>query len=198
MPAAGARSSSGPDAQAEVRYGPRPPRDRAELARLPLPSGFEAETLLVRRAAALAASAHRGQRDKAGADYFEVHLRDVHRRAAGYGADEVERAAALLHDTEEDTNTRLADLLELGFPDEVLLIVSLMTRRADQPDSVYYALLRAHPPALRVKRDADLASNADPERLALIDDVRTASRLAQKYARVRAELSEQAGGRPGS
>jgi len=115
----------------------------------------------------------------------------------GCGADEVKPAAALLHDTEEDPNTRLADLLELG-PDEVVLIVALMTRLADQPTGAHYALLRADPPALRVKRDADLASNASPERLALIDDVTMASRLAEKYASARAELVPQPGGRAGS
>ncbi len=162
---------------------------RAELAVLPVPVGFSGETRLVRRAAALAAYAHGGQTDKAGSDYFESHLRDVYRRTVGYGGDEVERAAALLHDVVEDTQVDLLSLRVFGFPDAVLLIVHLLTKVPGQPDSVYYALIRACPSARRLKRDADVASNADPARLRLITDTATRRRLAAKYAGAYRELS---------
>lgn len=40
----------------------------------------------------------------------------------------IERVAALLHDTLEDTDITFEDLLEVGFPIEVLSIVKLVTR----------------------------------------------------------------------
>src|SRR5690242_8261815 len=84
---------------------------------------------VITRARMLAKAAHRGQKDKAENDYFEGHLTDVHRRAAVYGADADEQAAAWLHDVVEDTAVTEENLLDAGFSPKTVLIVDLMTKR---------------------------------------------------------------------
>ena len=76
------------------------------------------------------------------------------------------------------------NLLDLRFAPTTLLIVHLMTKRAGEPEQVYYARLRACELARRLKLDADVASNSDPARLALLDaPLRT--RLTEKYDKAR-------------
>ena len=140
------------------------------------------------RAHQLAREAHADHVDKAGRGYYEGHLLDVLQRAVAYGADLDGQAAAVLHAIVEDTDVTGQDLLACGFSDETILIVHLMTRREDEPDEVYYARLRAYEPARRLKLDADVASNSDPERLALLEPgVR--QRLTEKYAKAKAMLT---------
>jgi len=144
------------------------------------------------RAHQLAHEAHAGQVDKAGRGYYEGHLLDVLQRAVAYGADLHEQVAAVLHDIVEDTEVTEQDLLACGFSDKTFLIVHLMTRRGDEPDEVYYARLRAYEPARRLKLDADMASNSDPERLALLEPgVR--QRLTEKYAKAKTMLTPISG-----
>jgi len=64
---------------------------------------------LVRSAYEVAASAHEGQLRKSG-DPFITHPLAVARILAGYGLDETTIAAALLHDTVEDTDLTLEDV----------------------------------------------------------------------------------------
>lgn len=149
---------------------------------------LRAEPDVVERARQLARRAHAGQRDKTGADYFEGHLTDVHRRAVGYGAAPAEQAAAWLHDVLEDSSVTEADLLAAGFSPETLLVVHLLTRSEDEPEEVYWARLRPYEPARRLKLDADVASNSDAARLALVEPDRRAA-LEAKYARARAALA---------
>ena len=66
------------------------------------------------------------------------------------------------------------------------LIVLALTRRAGERPEDYAARILATPGALLVK-EADLAHNADPARLAELDGP-TARRLAAKYAAMRALL----------
>ncbi len=144
------------------------------------------------RAHHLAREAHIGRVDKAGRDYYEGHLLDVLRRAMAYGSDLDEQAAALLHDVVEDTGVTEQDLLACGFSDETILIVHLMTRHQSEADEVYYARLRAYEPARRLKLDADVASNSDPERLALLE-LGVRQRLTEKYAKAKTMLTPISG-----
>ena len=70
------------------------------------------------------------------------------------------------------------------------MIVNLLTRDkdTDEPKSAYYERIRQHEPARRVKLLADIASNTDPERLALLPD-QTRIRLTQKYAEATRQLT---------
>lgn len=164
------------------------PFTAAELAALPD---------VVERAWILARAAHEGQKDKAGIDYFTGHLTDVWDRAVHYGVDADDRAAALLHDVVEDTDVTDEDLWACGFADRTLLIVHLMTKRPPEADDVYYARLRAYEPARRLKLDADVASNSDPGRLALVPEPKR-SRLTAKYAKAARALAPATQVAPGT
>ena len=107
---------------------------------------------------------------------------------ADYGGDADEQAAAWLHDVVEDTPVTELDILSAGFSDMTLLMVHLMTKQEDEDPEVYYARLRAYEPARRLKLDADMASNSDPGRLALLDEA-SQNRLTAKYAKGKALLA---------
>ncbi|GIV58107.1 MAG: hypothetical protein KatS3mg042_1020 [Rhodothermaceae bacterium] len=107
----------------------------------------------------LAARAHRGQRDRAGAPYI-LHVLRVMLAMP----DETARMAAVLHDVVEDTACTLDDLRAAGFPEEVVSAVDALTRRPGEPYEAFIRRAAAHPVARRVKR-ADLEDNMDLRRL---------------------------------
>ncbi|MEU4011845.1 HD domain-containing protein [Streptomyces pseudogriseolus] len=133
---------------------------------------------------ATARAAHAGQTDKAGRPYTE-HLRAVADGVRLRGDDE-QIAAAWLHDAVEDDKLSHAWLEEAALTRRTKDIVLAVTKRPGEPPEDYAARILATPGALLVK-EADLAHNADPARLAVLDDA-TRTRLAAKYARMRALL----------
>ncbi|MEN4956984.1 HD domain-containing protein [Stenotrophomonas indicatrix] len=137
----------------------------------------------VAHARALATEAHASQRDKAGRPYIE----HVARVAAAIHDDDAAKAAAWLHDVVEDC-PQFADRVR-DFPQPIHDAVTLLSRQS-APDAVhYYADIRQHPLALKVKL-ADIADNADPQRLRLLDP-ELAGRLQEKYSAALAELGER-------
>lgn len=134
------------------------------------------EDVLMLRARELAIHAHRGQVDKAGNDYYQAHVADV---ACRVGEDRTLRTVAYLHDVVKDTNWSLDALMHVGFGSEIVGAVDAITHRPHEPRDDYYARVKADPLALKVKL-ADIESNTDPERLALLDAV-TRGRLIAKY-----------------
>lgn len=132
---------------------------------------------------ALAAAAHAGQVDKAGAPYVN-HVRAVAAALAGHGEHAV--MAGLLHDIVEDTPMTLGGLRQLGYPDDVVRAVDAVTRR---PGEAYLDLIQraAADPLGRLVKLADNAHNARPDRLAALDPA-VAQRLRAKYAEARAIL----------
>ena len=156
---------------------------------MPIPTALSPdEAALVEQAELIARAAHKGQFDKAGLPYFESHVADVHRRVVAYGGDVNEQIAALLHDVLEDTTVTEDDLCKEGIPQAALVIVRLLTKDKDEPKSVYYEHIRQHEPARRVKVLADIASNTDPDRLALLPN-ETRITLTQKYAEATRHLT---------
>lgn len=143
---------------------------------------------MIHDARQLATRAHRGQTDKAGADYID-HPRRVASGALAHAdpawqAETV--AAAWLHDVLEDTPVT-RDELARRFPAEVVEAVEALTRHDGEPADDYYARVRANPIARAVKH-ADLDDNTDPQRMRLLD-LPTQQRLRQKYARARQALA---------
>jgi (p)ppGpp synthase/HD superfamily hydrolase len=134
---------------------------------------------------AVACAAHAGRTDKAGRPYAE-HLRAVAQGVAARGGDEEQIAAAWLHDAVEDEALSERWLREAALSRRTKEIVLAVTRRAGEPPQAYAARILATPGALLVK-EADLAHNADPARLAVLDED-TRTRLTEKYARMRALL----------
>ncbi|MEU2284632.1 HD domain-containing protein [Streptomyces sp. NPDC013178] len=133
----------------------------------------------------LARTAHEGQTDKAGRPYAE-HLRAVAEGVRSRGGDADQIAAAWLHDAVEDDVLTEAWLRQAALSDRTKAIVLAVTKRAGEAPEAYAARILATPGALLVK-EADLAHNADPARLAVLDAA-TRTRLTEKYTRMRALL----------
>ncbi|GGQ48004.1 HD domain-containing protein [Streptomyces asoensis] len=133
----------------------------------------------------LARAAHEGQTDKAGRPYTE-HLRAVAEGVRARGGDDELIAAAWLHDSVEDDALSATWLREAALTDRTKAVVLAVTKRAGETPQAYAERILATPGALLVK-EADLAHNADPARLAVLD-APTRERLTGKYARMRALL----------
>lgn len=134
----------------------------------------------------IAAEAHRGQRDRAGAPYVLHPLRVMLRMGT-----DAERMAAVLHDVVEDAPWTLDDLRARGFPAEVVEAVDRLTRRAGEPYDEAVERAAAHPVARRVKV-ADLEDNLDLRRLNRLDerDVARLERYLRAWRRLTGERQE--------
>ncbi|MFB7375163.1 HD domain-containing protein [Streptomyces sp. NPDC056222] len=133
----------------------------------------------------LAVAAHEGQTDKAGRPYAE-HLRAVAEGVRARGGSEEQIAAAWLHDSVEDDALSAEWLDSAELPRAVKDMVLALTKRPGEELESYTRRILAVPGALLVK-EADLAHNADPARLAVLDEP-TRARLTVKYATVRGLL----------
>ncbi|MGW0915901.1 HD domain-containing protein [Streptomyces sp. NPDC002784] len=142
-------------------------------------------TLAVSEVEALARAAHEGRTDKAGRPYAE-HLQAVADGVRARGGDDDQIAAAWLHDAVEDDALTERWLHEAPLSRRTKDIVLALTKRAGEAPEAYAGRILATPGALLVK-EADLAHNADPARLAVLDEA-TRVRLTEKYARMRALL----------
>ncbi len=140
-------------------------------------------TEMTKKALKLCFEAHRDQTDKSGLPYVfhPFHL-------AEQMDDEITATVALLHDVVEDTDITLADLKNMGFPDEVLEAVGMMTHDPSVPYLEYAASLRENPVARTVKL-ADLRHNSDLSRLDAVDE--KALRRVEKYKKAIEILEEE-------
>ncbi|WP_149183106.1 HD domain-containing protein [Streptomyces sp. TRM49041] len=139
---------------------------------------------------AIARRAHAGQTDKAGRPYVE-HLRAVAEGVRARGGSDEQIAAAWLHDAIEDDALSPQWLAAAALPQQVKDIVLALTKRPGEDLAAYTARILAVPGA-RLVKEADLAHNADPDRLAVLDEP-TRTRLTTKYAHVRELLGLTSG-----
>ena len=121
-------------------------------------------TDLTKKALKLSFEAHKDQVDKAGMPYVfhPVHL-------AEQMDDETSTVCALLHDVVEDTNTSFDDLIKMGFPNEVISVLKLLTHEDGVPYMDYVKKISLNSTAKKVKI-ADLKHNSDVSRLSVVDD----------------------------
>ncbi|MFJ8827194.1 HD domain-containing protein [Streptomyces sp. NPDC102467] len=133
----------------------------------------------------LARTAHAGQRDKAGRPYAE-HLRAVADGVRARGGTDEQVAAAWLHDAVEDDALTEEWLAGAALPEQTKAVVRALTKRPGEPPETYAARILSTPGA-RLVKEADLAHNADPARLAVLDET-TRARLTRKYATMRTLL----------
>ena len=117
-----------------------------------------------KKAMRLCFEAHRDQTDKAGLPYV-FHPFHV----AEQMPDEKTTVVALLHDVIEDTDYTPEDLRSMGFDEEVLAALALMTHDSDVPYLEYVAKIRENEIARTVKL-ADLRHNSDLTRLDEVDE----------------------------
>lgn len=131
-------------------------------------------TPATKKALKLCFAAHRNQVDKSGLPYVfhPFHL-------AEQMPDEKSTIVALLHDLVEDTDYTFDDLKNMGFAQEVLDALRLLTHDKQVPYLQYVATIRKNPIARMVKL-ADLQHNSDLSRLDVIDE--QALRRKEKYA----------------
>ncbi|WP_327711157.1 HD domain-containing protein [Streptomyces sp. NBC_00464] len=134
---------------------------------------------------AIAREAHAAQRDKAGRPYGE-HLAAVAEGVRARGGSDEQIAAAWLHDAVEDDALSEGWLAGAALPQPVKDMVLAVTKRDGEDLPSYARRILATPGALLIK-EADLAHNADPARLAALDPA-TRTRLTEKYALVRGLL----------
>lgn len=112
-----------------------------------------------KKALKLCYKAHEGQVDRGDLPYVfhPFHL-------AEQMDDEASTVTALLHDVVEDTNYTIGDLRTMGFSEEVIGALSLMTHDDAVPYMDYVRALSYNPIAVKVKL-ADLRHNMDLTRL---------------------------------
>ena len=113
----------------------------------------------IERAIEIAATAHAGQRDKAGQPYIFHPLRVMLRVEGAH-----EQMAAVLHDVVEDTSVTLDNLAQEGFPSEVLRAIAALTKLPGETRLEAAARAAADPVARKVKL-ADNAENMDLSRI---------------------------------
>ena len=137
-------------------------------------------TELTKKAMKLAFAAHKDQVDKSGIPYVfhPIHL-------AEQMESEETAIVALLHDVVEDTEYTLQDIAAMGFPQEALEALALMTHNKAVPYMDYVARLKGNPIARTVKL-ADLRHNSDLTRLDTVDE-KALARI-EKYKKAIAEL----------
>jgi (p)ppGpp synthase/HD superfamily hydrolase len=131
---------------------------------------------MISMARGVAYGAHAGQFDKAGRPYI-LHPQ----RVAGKFTDPMRAVIAWLHDVVEDTQVTLRDLLDAGFPPEVVARVDAMTHRKNEPREDYCRRVLLYPETRDVKLE-DIADNGSEERLRYLPAA-TQERLRAKYAR---------------
>lgn len=139
-------------------------------------------TPMTKKALKLCFEAHRDQTDKSGMPYVfhPFHL-------AEQMTDENTTTVALLHDVVEDTNLTFEDLGNMGFPEQVIDALKLLTHddRVEYMD--YVANIKSNPIAVAVKL-ADLRHNSDTTRLDSVDE--KALKRVEKYAKAIKLLTE--------
>ncbi|MGO9202464.1 MAG: GTP pyrophosphokinase [Limisphaerales bacterium] len=122
----------------------------------------ERELALLERAIGIAVRAHRGQRDRYESPYILHPLRVMGRVETA-----AEKTVAVLHDVAEDTKWTLEDLKGEGFPEEILVALDCLTKRAGEPYEELIGRAAGNPLARRVKV-ADLEDNMDIRRCARV------------------------------
>jgi (p)ppGpp synthase/HD superfamily hydrolase len=111
------------------------------------------------KALSIAAQAHEGQRDKAGAPYILHPLRVMLKMKT-----EDEMIVAVLHDVIEDSDLTIDLLRQEGFASEILDVLECLTRSDDEEYGKFIERIKRNPLAIKVKI-ADLEDNLEVARL---------------------------------
>lgn len=136
-----------------------------------------------KKALKLCFEAHKDQVDKCGMPYVfhPFHLAEQMK-------DEITTVVALLHDVVEDTDFTLDDLRSMGFPEEALEALTLLTHDPAVPYMDYIAAIKRNSIAKKVKL-ADLYHNSNLLRLDTVDE--KALERVQKYHKAIALLERK-------
>ncbi len=130
-------------------------------------------TTMTKKALKLSFEAHKNQIDKSGIPYVyhPFHI-------AEQMNDENTTIVALLHDVVEDTDIGFNELTEMGFSNEIIEALKLLTHDDSVPYEQYIDMIKSNDIAKAVKL-ADLRHNSDLTRLDNVDE--KALKRAEKY-----------------
>lgn len=120
---------------------------------------MKVKTSNIEKAISLALTAHKGQKDKAGAPYILHPLRVLLAMAT-----DLEKQAAVLHDVIEDGGVTPENLRSEGFSEEVCSAVVALTKKPGESYNQYLNRLNENPIARKVKM-ADLNDNMNLTRI---------------------------------
>lgn len=134
-----------------------------------------------KKALKLCFEAHKDQKDKSGLPYVfhPFHL-------AEQMTDEVTTVVALLHDVVEDSDYTFDDLKGMGFGEQVIGALRLLTHDPKVAYLDYVLKIKENPIAKAVKL-ADLKHNSDESRMDVFDDA--ARKRKDKYEKAIALLN---------
>ncbi len=114
---------------------------------------------LLALAIAIATKAHDGQFDKAGKPYISHPLTVMAQM------DTLEsKIVAILHDAIEDSDLKITDLVQQGFPDFIVKAIAAITKLKGEPYEDYILRVKSNAIARKVKI-ADLTHNMDISRI---------------------------------
>ncbi|WP_158265257.1 HD domain-containing protein [Blastopirellula marina] len=141
------------------------------------------------KAVEIAAQAHAGVKDKQGQPYL-LHPIRVMMGVSGEAA----QIVAVLHDVVEDTPLTFDEVAAVGFSDEVLEALRLVTHEKEVPYADYVIACKANPIARQVKM-SDLRDNSSLSRLLLrpdrlVSDSQRMQKYLLSYRFLQDELSE--------
>ena len=140
---------------------------------------------LLEKARDISKTAHAGQVNKLGKDYFTYHIMPI-----VCLADKESSCAAIvafLHDTMEDTDVTAKDLEEAGFPTEIVDAVVAITRKKGEDYLDYIRRVKKNNLAKTVKV-CDLMVNMDTSGFKELTEKDKARLL--KYAKAKAILEQ--------
>lgn len=116
------------------------------------------------RAIEIAITAHKGQKDKTGADYILHPLRVME-----MGRTEAEKICGVLHDVVEDSDWTFEMLEKEGFSEEILSALKCVTKTSeDENYEKFIERIVKNPIAVQVKIN-DLIDNLDIKRFKQIE-----------------------------
>ena len=131
----------------------------------------------------IATKAHDGQFDKAGKPYILHHL------AVMAQMDTLEsKIVAVLHDAIEDSDLKITDLVQQGFPDFIIKAIAAITKLVGEPYEDYILRVKSNPIAYKVKI-ADVTHNMDLSRIA--NPTEKDFQRLEKYQNVLQELQQE-------
>ncbi|MDR1963526.1 MAG: hypothetical protein LBQ50_07085 [Planctomycetaceae bacterium] len=117
------------------------------------------------RAIEIAVAAHKGQKDKSGADYILHPLRVMQR-----GRTETEKICGVLHDMIEDTDWTFEAIEKEGFAKEIIDVLCCVTKESENEDYEHFIdRITKNPVAVQVKIN-DLLDNLDLTRFDQINE----------------------------
>lgn len=118
------------------------------------------------KAIEIAFSAHKGQKDKSGAEYITHPLRVMER-----GRTEVEKICGVLHDVIEDSHWTFEALENEGFTTEIIDVLRCVTKISDEEDyDAFINRIIQNPIAMEVKLN-DLLDNMDITRFKVLNEL---------------------------